>query len=154
MQAAPNNIPNYPYAYPHYEYGAPSYYNPPHGYPGYEYNNVDYLYYPINQYGQIIGPPTRFPPIINQPHYEPYPHPDYVSNQPAHGSVINSPKKHRTIHFHDHDHPPVHHHREKSRHKTLPPIHRQETPSPIQRHETLSSIQKHVFRYIYIFFLY
>jgi hypothetical protein len=119
---APNNIPFY-HSYPHYEYIPPPIYDPVYMYPRYPYESSDYIYYPVNEYGQIIGPPTNFPPIIN-PHYrEFYPYSDYISNIPTHGSYVHSPRRYPTLYedYYYH-HPHFYRSYEKTRHGSLPPI--------------------------------
>ncbi len=120
--------------YPQYGYSPPSYYNPSYDYSGYTYDPSNYIYYPVDQYGQVIGPPTRFPPITNNPYYEPYLYPDSASTISNHGSHIHSPRRTQLSRHESYHHlpppppqyhsPPVRRARERSTHESLPPIHK------------------------------
>jgi hypothetical protein len=139
---APSIIPYYPAFYPQYGYNPAPYYNPMYDTPGYSYDPSNFIYYPVDQFGQVIGPPTTFPPISNNPYYEPYPHDDNRSPTPSHRSPRHSPRKPQLSHRESYHSPPpppapipptvptpqyhssVRRVRERSKHESLPPIHR------------------------------
>jgi hypothetical protein len=115
----PNNIPPY-YSYPQYGYGSPPYYNPVYTYPVNSYNNTEYSYYPLNEYGQIIGPPTSYPPVSSRYYQDYYPYTDY--NIPPDRSYMPSPRRDRTLYDDYYYYPHSDHRYEKPRRETLPPI--------------------------------
>lgn len=78
--------------YPYYYYQQPYYGYPAYTYPEYSYNDPEQLYYPVDKYGQILGPPTRLPPLVQQHpsgYYQPY---DHTANVITHGSPVPSPR--------------------------------------------------------------
>ncbi len=130
IQPVPSSTPYHPYYSPQYGYMPPSYYNPSYEHPGYTYDQSNYIYYPVDQYGRVVGPPTQFPPIGSHIYYEHSPHSAPISTIPNQGSFVHSPRQDRRSHndyyYHHHSPPPPRHHRarEKSIHETLPPIQR------------------------------
>jgi hypothetical protein len=94
-QQPPNYIPPY-YPYPGYGYISPQLYNPayvdPYTYPTLPYDEPEYVYYPTDDYGNAVGPPSRFPPINSRYSEGYYPYPDYTPNVPSYVPYIPSPR--------------------------------------------------------------
>lgn len=121
IKQAPNNIPFY-YSHPQYGYMPPPVYNQSYTHPAPVYPSSDYIFYPINEYGQIVGPPTEFPPIFNQYYPESQLHFGRMSNISNRGSSIHPQRRDRMAYDDYHSHRNSHRSYEKSRRETLPPI--------------------------------
>lgn len=122
---APYYVPPY-YAYPQYGYMPPPVYNPAYVDPNTYYpppdDGTDYLYYPVDEYGQAIGPLSRDPPVNSRYH----PYPDYVSNVATYGSYPPSPRRDQILHDNHYNYyyggPYWHQSYGKPRDEALPPI--------------------------------
>jgi len=123
IKQAPNNIPFY-HSHPQYGYMPPPVYNQAYTHPIPVYPSSDYIFIPINEYGQIVGPPTEFPPIFNPYYPEPQSHFERMSHISARGSYIHPPRRDRMLYDDYHSHPNSHRSYEKSRREVLPPINR------------------------------
>lgn len=109
----------------------PSYLYPPYGYvptPSYNIENrspaqSDYIYYPLDEHGRVMGPPTILPPIGPNPHQQVF-HP-YSHNPPVYSSYLHSPRR-EPIFYNDyyHQYPYSDRSYEKPRHENLPPLYR------------------------------
>ena len=121
-KAAKKNIPPI-YSYPQYGYTQPQPVQP-------DSQQVqpesEYVYYPADQYGNIIGPPVNYPPIDNRNYQEPYPYSNYPSNIPTYGSYVDTPRRNRRYYdnyYYNYPRPDYpYNNRGESRHESLPPI--------------------------------
>lgn len=126
IQQLPPNVPAY-YPYPTYEYAPPPpVYNPAYTYPTPAYQPTNYIFYPVDEYGQMLGPPALLPPIQNRPYQQPDPYREHHSNRSANGSYKHPPIQNQRLLEEDHNQPPQQSHRsyDKPRYQTLPPINR------------------------------
>ncbi|CAF1104102.1 unnamed protein product [Rotaria sordida] len=126
-QTANNILPYYPN--PQYGYRSSSTYYPgytdPYMYPSPPYNNnSEYANYPINEYGQMTGGPTYFPPIVNQHQSGYYIYPSYGPNGSS-GATYMYPSRNDPIYYQDYyyHHPNSYPGYETARHEYLPPLH-------------------------------
>ena len=104
----------YPAPYPSYD---DPYLYPPHSY----YNSEYFNYYPVDEYGQAIVPPTSFPPIVNPYHQDYHPYSSYVPTYESH--VPSSPRDRMLPEDYHYRHPSrSNRDHERSRNVTLPPI--------------------------------
>lgn len=112
-----------------------SYFYSSYGYTSQPSNNLvnnsttqpEYVYYPVDQNGRIIGQPTKFPPIFNPQYQGSYSYRYYPPSSPIHRSYMHSPRQNSIVYndyYDTHRYPYSDRSYERTRHENLPPLYR------------------------------